>query len=147
MCDEPLSGLSRSVSPACRDLPALVEYPAAAESGEMNAIEIPVVLAPTVIVIDAIPIPGIDEIGSKTIGEGARQHEVDAAVAAFAIVADLAGYRAAFHEATVDALGVCVHQQIQILADSKIQSRADVCELLVLQAEVSRIESAGEISR
>src|SRR5690606_8753261 len=28
MRDEPLSGLSRSVSPACRDLPALVELPA-----------------------------------------------------------------------------------------------------------------------
>jgi hypothetical protein len=113
----------------------------------MNAIEIPVVLAPTVIVIDAILIPGIDEIGSKTIGECARKHEVDAAVAAFAIVADLAGYPAAFHEALVDALGVCVHEQIQILADSKIQARSDVSELLVLQAEVSRIESACEISR
>src|SRR5690606_21659487 len=147
MRDESLSGPSRSVSPACRDLPALVEFPAAAESGEMNAIEIPVVLAPTVIVVDAILIPGIDEIGSKTIGECARKHEVDAAVGAFAIVADLAGYLAAFHEAAVDALGVCVHQQIQILANSKIQSCADVSELLVLQAEVGRIQSAGEISR
>src|SRR5690606_30210168 len=147
MRDEPLSGPSRSVSPACRDLPALVDFPAAAESGEMNAIEIPVVLASTVIVVDAILIPGIDEIGSKTLVECARKHDVDTAVAAFAIVADLAGYAAAFHEAAIDALRVCVHQQIQILADSKIESRADVSELLVLQAEVGRIESAGQISR
>src|SRR5690606_8493421 len=54
MRDEPLSGVSRSVSPACRDLPALVDFPAAAESDEMNAIEIPVVLASTVVVVDAI---------------------------------------------------------------------------------------------
>src|SRR5690606_18123240 len=99
MRDEPLSRLSRPVSPACGDLPALVELPAAADRGEMNAIEIPVVLAPAVNVIDAILIPGIDEIGSKTIVECARKHDVEAAVAAFAIVADLAGYPAAFHEA------------------------------------------------
>src|SRR5690606_6805154 len=140
------SGLSRSVSPACRDLPALVELPAAPESDEMNAIEVPVVLASTVIVVDAIPIPGIDEVGGKTIIECAREHDGDAAVAAFAIVRDLAGDPAAFHEAAVDALGVGVHQQIQILADSKIESRADVSELLVLQAEVGRIERAGQVS-
>jgi hypothetical protein len=37
MRDELLSGLSRSVSPACRDLPALVEFPAAAESEATGA--------------------------------------------------------------------------------------------------------------
>src|SRR5690606_3385735 len=77
MRDEPLSGLSRSVSPARRDLPALVELPAAPESDEMNAIEVPVVLASTVIVVDAIPIPGIDEVVGKTIIECAREHDVD----------------------------------------------------------------------
>src|SRR5688572_2869470 len=147
MRDEQISGLSRSVPPACRDLPALVEFPAAAQSGEMNAIEIPVVLAPTVIVIDAILIPGIDEIRSEAIGECARQHEVDPVVAAFAIVGDPAGRLASFYQALVETLRVYVHQQIQILTDSKIQPRADVSQLLVLQAEVSRIESPGEISR
>src|SRR5690606_11520693 len=86
MRDEALARVSRSVSPACRDLPALVELPAAAESDEMNAIEIPIVLASAVVVVDAIPIPGIDEIGSEAFVECAREHDVDAAVGAFAIV-------------------------------------------------------------
>src|SRR5688572_24658491 len=113
----------------------------------MNAIEIPVVLAPAVIVVDAILIPGIDEIGSEAIGERARQHEVDPVVAAFAIVGDPAGRLASLYQALVETLGVSVHQQVQILADSKIQSRTDVSQLFAFQTEVGWIEGAREGSR
>ena len=50
-------------------------------------------------------------------------------------------------EAAFDALGVGVHQQIQMPADSIIQSSAYVNEPLVFQAEIGRVERAGEISR
>src|SRR5688572_4325462 len=78
--------LPGAIPPACSYLPSIVDLPAPADSDEVLAVEVPVVLATPVFIVHPVAIPGIDEVGRPALIELARQHQVHAGVSALTII-------------------------------------------------------------
>src|SRR5690606_18746867 len=78
--------LPGAIPPACPYLPSIVDLPASADSDEVLAVEVPVVLATPVVIVHLVAIPGIDEVGRPALIEPARQHQVHAGISALTII-------------------------------------------------------------
>ena len=113
----------------------------------MLAIEVRVVLATTIVVINPESIPRIGEVGRPAAGESARQHDINTGVGALAGVRDPEVGAAVRHEQVVELLIVGFDHQVEVVRPLIIQPKSEMNELLTLQVEILRVRRSGKVAR